>query len=82
MISPYKPASWYQSGQLPRTPFLASVFSMPVRVDDSKGFDEYWTGARLEIKKLQYDVGVAFKRGDNAYEPEPNGAYRQLRPSF
>jgi hypothetical protein len=53
---------------------------MPVRVDDSKGFDEYWTGARLEIKKLQYDVGVAFKRGDNAYEPEPNGAYRQLRP--
>jgi putative DNA base modification enzyme with NMAD domain len=50
-----------------------------MRVHDTKGFDEYWTDARFEKKKPQNDTGVAFKRGANACEPEPNEGTRQLR---
>jgi hypothetical protein len=42
-------------------------------------FDLYWHDSRFEKKKPRYDASVVLKCGDNIYEPQGNGEYRQLR---
>ena len=63
-------------GLTPKADGNCIVFFM--RVDDAKEFDRYWRDKKFERKKPRYDAAVALNRGDNAYEPKPNGEYRQL----
>jgi hypothetical protein len=42
-------------------------------------FDLYWRDRKFAKKKPRYDASVVSKCGDNIYEPQSSGEYRQLR---
>lgn len=42
-------------------------------------FDLYWHDRRFAQKIPRYNASVMLKCGDNIYEPQSNGEYRQLR---
>jgi len=42
-------------------------------------FDLYWRDRRFARKKPRYDASVVLKCGDNIYEPQGDGEYRQIR---
>ena len=50
-----------------------------MRVDEILSFDAYWRDRRFGIKRPRYDDGLPCQNGDNIYEPQPSGEYRQLR---
>ena len=52
------------------------VFLM--RVDEIKGFDEYWNDRRFHCKKPGFNTDFASRCGDNIYEPNSRGGFRQI----
>src|ERR1035437_3247438 len=50
-----------------------------MRVDETPLVDLYWSDRRFAKKKPRYDATVVMKCGDNIYEPQSSGEYRQLR---
>jgi hypothetical protein len=51
-----------------------------MRVDEITDFASYWNDPRFEAKKPS-GRSLRFMRGDNIYEPLPEGDFRQLRSS-
>jgi hypothetical protein len=48
-----------------------------MEVDKVLTFDEYWKG--FKQKRPEMNAGSARRRGDNIYEPQSGGGYRQLQ---
>jgi hypothetical protein len=49
-----------------------------MKVEESMGFDAYWRDPRFSQKKPKLHAGIDRKNGDNIYEPQAGGGYRQL----
>lgn len=49
-----------------------------MRVDQTMEFDRYWNDSRFRQKGPRHDNDIRFRCGDNIYEPQPNGGFRQL----
>jgi Nucleotide modification associated domain 2 len=65
-------------GLSPKADGNGVVFFMQVN-EDPIGFDAYWNDARFRMKRPTYDAGIIRECGDNIYEPQLGGGYRQLR---
>ena len=65
-------------GLTPRAAGNRIVYFM--RVDEVlESFSKYWSDPRFRAKKPTYTDGLRKKCGDNIYEPQASGGYRQLR---
>jgi len=49
-----------------------------MRVDEKLTFQQYWSDPRFRRKRPRHGGAFVQKRGDNIYEPLPDGEYRQL----
>jgi hypothetical protein len=49
-----------------------------MEVNEKMSFDKYWRNKRFSKKKPELDCGIKRKNGDNIYEPQGTGGYRQL----
>jgi hypothetical protein len=49
-----------------------------MQVDECSTFGGYWRDRRFKEKRPKFGAGVERKMGDNIYEPQSNGTFRQL----
>lgn len=50
-----------------------------LRVEEKLTFEQYWTDQRFESKRPVWSRDPVERNGDNIYEPDGSGAFRQLR---
>ena len=62
-------------GLSPRCELLVYI----LRVEETLTFDQYWTDPRFEKKKAVWSRDGVERNGDNIYEPDARGGFRQLR---
>lgn len=66
------------AGLTPKASGNQLVYAM--RVDEVMPFAAYFTDGRFERKKPDYArQGAVWRRGDNIYQPLPDGGFRQLQ---
>ncbi len=64
-------------GLTPRANGNRIVYFM--QIDETMEFRSYWKDRRFREKRPRYDMDVRLRCGDNIYEPQSDGSFRQLR---